>query len=91
MKSKIEKKQEPIIWEKGKGDLKVFFEISRTLGLTNVIYVIDFEGNLNSVWATSSEDLIECFYTFSNLFYLGRVQSIENAIQYGFFNELINN
>ena len=88
---KIVKKQEPIIWKKDKGNLDDFLNISRVLGLTHIIYVIEGEGNLNSVWATSTEDLIECLYTFSNKCYFGRVQSVENAIQYGFFDEIINN
>ena len=85
------KKQEPIIWDKENGELDDFFEISRMIGLTHIIYVIDADGELNSVWATSTEDLIECLYTFSNKCYFGRVQNIENAIQYGFFDDVINN
>ncbi len=91
MRKNLIQKQEPIIWEKGNGELIEFFEISRILELTHIIYVIDAEGKLNSIWATDTEDLIECMYTLSNKSYFGRVQSIENAIRYGFFDDCINN
>lgn len=91
MNKKTINKQEPIIWEKGHGELIDFLEVSRFLELTHIIYVIDAEGKLNSIWATDTEDLIECMYTLSNKCYFGRVQSIENAIRYGFFDDCINN
>lgn len=91
MNKKNLKQQKPIIWEKENGELEEFYEISRNLGLTHVIYVINVCGELNSVWATSKEDLIECFHMFSNKYYFGRIQSIENAIRYGFFDEITKN
>ena len=89
--AKKTEKQEPLIWEKGKGRLEEFFEISRILGLNHIIYVIDARGKLHSVWSSSTEDLIESLYILSNKCYFGRVQSIENAIQYGFYDEIVNN
>ena len=85
-------KQEPIIWEKQHGSLIDFYQVAKGLELNHIIYVIDAMGELNSVWATTEEDIIECLYEFSNKCYFGRIQKIEDAIEYGFFDEVkINN
>lgn len=89
MKTKI-KKHDPIIWMKEKTQLKEFFVIARELKLNYIIYVKDLEGNNNSVWATSKQDLIRCFIFFSKNNYFGRIEILETAIQFGFAH-LVNN
>lgn len=84
-------KHEPMIWKSGAGPLSDFFMISEALGMDMIIYVQDSEGNNKSVWSTSNEDLMDCFVTFSDKCYFGRVQKIENAIRYGFFDFVENN
>jgi hypothetical protein len=85
-------KQEPIIWEKQHGSLIDFYQVANGLELNHIIYVIDAMGELDSVWATAAEDIIECLYEFSNKCFFGRIQKIEDAIEYGFFDEVkINN
>ena len=85
-------KQEPIILEKQHGSLIDFYQVAKGLGLNHIIYVIDAMGELNSIWATTEEDIIECLYEFSNKCFFGRIQRIEDAIEYGFFDEVkINN
>ena len=85
-------KQEPIIWEKQQGSLIDFYQVANGLELNHIIYVIDAMGELDSVWATAAEDIIECMYEFSNKCFFGRIQKIEDAIEYGFFDEVkINN
>ena len=85
-------KQEPIIWDNQKGSLIDFYQVAKGLELNHIIYVIDAMGELDSVWATAAEDIIECMYEFSNKCFFGRIQKIEDAIEYGFFDEVkINN
>lgn len=81
------KKSEPIIWEKDKDELVDFYNVAKVLNLNYIIYVIDVSGELNSVWATSEEDIIDCFSTFSDKCYFGRTQKVDDAIKYGFFDE----
>ena len=81
------KKHEPIIWDKDKGELMDFYQIAGGLELNYIIYVIDALGELNSVWATSEEDIIECFTDFSDKCLFGRIQKVDDAIEYGFFDE----
>jgi hypothetical protein len=83
-------KHEPMIWESGASPLLDFLMISEALGQEYIIYVQDSEGNNKSVWSTSKDDLVDCFCTFSDKCYFGRVQKIENAIKYGFFDEEVN-
>ena len=83
----MHKKQEPIIWDKEKSELLDFYHIARGLELNYIIYVIDALGELNSVWATSEEDIIECFTDFSDKCLFGRIQKVDDAIEYGFFDE----
>lgn len=81
------KKHEPLIWDKEKGSLIDFYQVANGLELNYIIYVIDALGELNSVWATSEEDIVDCFITFSDKCYFGRVQKVDDAIEYGFFDE----
>lgn len=81
------KHHEPIIWEKGKGSLIDFYQVSRGLDLNYIIYVIDALGELNSVWATSEQDIIACFTDFSDKYLFGRIQKVDDAIENGFFDE----
>lgn len=90
MKTKI-KKHDPIIWTKEKTPLKDFFMVARGLELNYIIYVKDSEGNNNSVWATSKQDLIRCFTFFSKNNYFGRIEILETAIQSGFADLVDNN
>jgi hypothetical protein len=78
---------EPIIWEKGKGSLIDFYQVARGLDLNYIIYVIDALGELNSVWATAEEEIIDCFTAFSDKFLFGIIQKVEDAIEYGFLDE----
>ena len=78
-------KHEPMIWESGVGSFMDFLMISEALGQDYIIYVQDSEGNNKSIWSTSKDDLIECFFTFSDKCNFGRVQKIEDSIRYGFF------
>lgn len=82
------KNYEPIIWEKGKGSLIDFYQVANGLELNHIIYVIDALGELNSIWATAEEDIIDCLYTFSGKCLFGRIQKVDDAIEYGFFDEL---
>jgi hypothetical protein len=82
---------EPIIWEKGKGSLIDFYQVANGLELNYIIYVIDGLGELNSVWATAEEDIIDCFTAFSDKCLFGRIQKVEDAIEYGFFDEFKTN
>lgn len=81
------KHKEPIIWEKGKGPLIDFYQVANGLELNYIIYVIDTLGEINSVWATAEEDIIDCFTAFSDKCLFGRIQKVEDAIEYGFFDE----
>ncbi len=81
------KRQEPLIWEKEKSPLIDFYQVAKGLNLNYIIYVIDGLGELNSVWATAEEDILDCFYTFSDKCYFGRLQKVDDAIEYGFFDE----
>lgn len=83
-------KHKPMIWESEISSFLDFLMISEALEQDYIIYVQDSEGNKNSVWSTSKDDLVDCFFTFSEKCYFGRVQKIENAIRYGFFDEEIN-
>lgn len=83
-------KFEPMICETGHAHVD-FFMLSESMGHDFVIYVQDSEGNNKSVWSTSNEDLIECLLTFSDKCYFGRVQKLDNAIRYGFFDFFENN
>lgn len=84
---KMIKNSKPIFWEKDKEELLDFYNVAKVLKLNHIIYLIDASGELNSVWATSEKDIVECFYTFSNKCYFGRVQNVDDAIEYGFFDE----
>jgi hypothetical protein len=81
------RRHEPIIWEKGKGSLNDFYQVAKGLELNYIIYVIDGLGELDSIWATSEADIIDCFYTFSYVGYYGSVHEVDDAIFYGFFDE----
>jgi len=81
------KKHEPIIWKKENGALIDFYQVAKGLELNHIIYVIDALGELNSIWATAKVDIIECLYTFSDKCYFGRIQKVDDAIEYGFFDE----
>jgi hypothetical protein len=86
------KQQEAIIWEiESEIPIREFFEDAKELELDYVIYVIDAEGNLNSVWACAKEQFNECMFTLSNKCYFGRVQSLSMALQFGFFDEAKGN
>lgn len=89
MKTEI-KKHEPIIWTK-ECELEVFFMIATGLELNYIIYVQDSEGNNKSIWATSKEDLIRCFSTFSKKCCFGRIEILETAMQSGFADLVDNN
>jgi len=80
-------KHEPIIWSKENGGLIDFYQVAKGLELNYIIYVIDASGELNSIWATAEEDIIDCFSTFSDKCYFGRTQKVDDAIEYGFFDE----
>lgn len=80
-------KQEPIIWTAEVGELHEFLIVSKTLGLELIIYVQDSAGENKSIWATSKDDLMECLFTFSDKCYFGRIQNIDDAIHYGFYDE----
>lgn len=80
MKTEINK-HEPIIWTKEKSQLKEFFMVARGLELNYIIYVQDSQGNDKSIWATSKEDIFECFSTISEKFYFGSIEKLETAMQ----------
>lgn len=82
---------EPIIWVNGKGSLIDFYQVANRLELNYIIYVIDISGELNSVWATAEKDIIKCFTAFSDNFLFGRIQKVEDTIEYGFLDELKKN
>ena len=86
-----EEKHEPIIWLDTECSMHEFFQIARAKNLTHILYVVDNDVEINYVLATSIEDLIECFYEFSNRQYFSIVQRIENALMYGFHDVFINN
>ena len=88
-----QKKHEAIIWEPNKTEctLEDFFQAAKGLELDFIIYVQDSKGRNKSVWATSKEELVECLFTFSNKCYFGRIQSVDFAIQWGFFDESKDN
>jgi hypothetical protein len=75
MKNKKEE-YEPIIWTEEDGSLTEFFRVANRLGMTHIIYVHDFDGNDESLWATSEKDLISCINTYTKKKYLGTVTSI---------------
>ena len=81
---------EPIIWEEGNGSLIDFYQVANGLELNYIIYVIDASGELNSVWATAEQKIIDCFTAFSDKFLFGIVQRVEDAIEYGFLDEFKN-
>lgn len=76
---------EPIIWTIENGPLEDFLQVARGIGKEYIIYVRDVDGERDSVWASTKEGLIECIITFSDRLYFGRVQSIDIAINYGYF------
>ncbi len=85
---KIHEKHQPIIYNKEVGPIEDFFQVAKGLDLTHIIYVQDSAGGNKSVWATNTDDLIDCLYTFSEMYYFGRIQNIEMACKYGFDGEL---
>ena len=80
----VKKKHETIIWNNACNPIEDLFQVAKGLNLTHIIYVQDSEGGNKSVWATNTDYLIDCLYTFSEKFYFGRIQSIEMACRYGF-------
>ena len=85
-------KHKPIIWDKeSKDSMEEFFQIAKGLNMDYVIYVQDSRGDDKSAWACAKEDFTECMFTFSNKCYFGRVQSLDMAIRYGFFDEVKDN
>jgi hypothetical protein len=83
----MHKKHEPIIWDNNKGELTDFYQVAKGLELNHIIYVSDSLGILNSVWATSEEDIVDCFYSFSDNYLFGRIQKIEDVLDDSFFDE----
>jgi hypothetical protein len=81
------KYQKPIVWDCKKSSLTDFYQIAKGLELNYIIYVIDESGELNSIWATAEEDIIDCFIIFSDKCYFGRIQIVDDAIEYSFFDE----
>lgn len=81
----------PIIWVEGKGSLIDFFQVANGLELDYIIYVIDVFGELNSVWATSENDIADCFSKFSNNYFFGRIQKLVDTVEYIFLEEMKKN
>jgi hypothetical protein len=86
----MHKKHEPIIWDNNKGELTDFYQVAKGLELNHIIYVSDSLGILNSVWATAEEDIVDCFYSFSDNYLFGRIQKIEDVLDDSFFDKLFN-
>lgn len=85
------KNYEPIIWEKGKGSLIDFYQIANGLELNYIIHVIDVFGELNSIWATSEKDILDCFSKLSDNYFFGRVQKLVDTAEYIFLEEMKKN
>ncbi|WP_116786854.1 hypothetical protein [Flavobacterium psychrotrophum] len=77
-------KHKPIIWKEENGSLYDFLRVCNGLDFDYVIYVRDVNNENLSIWGTFEEDLIDCFTTFSESHYFGRIQPIHESIIYGF-------
>ncbi|WP_264566296.1 hypothetical protein [Flavobacterium sp. N3904] len=84
-------KHEPIIWDSHtEGSLSDFFMVALGLNLDYIIYVQDSEGNINSIWATTEDELLECMFTISEYLFLGCIDTLQNSLKKGgwfYFNE----
>lgn len=77
-------KHEPIIWTPESCPFENFLQATKGVRLEYIIYVQDCSGCPKSVWACTKEDFVKCMFTISELNYFGRLQSINDAIQFGF-------
>jgi hypothetical protein len=84
-------KKASIFWDDEIFDLEDFFMYAKSLGYNNIIYLTNIEGDMFEIWATSTNELFALIKKFSSMQFFVRIQSIENAILYGFDDYFLNN
>jgi hypothetical protein len=75
---------ETLIWSPEASSIEDFFMVCKGLKMDYIIFVQDSEGNEKSIWGTTKNDLINCFFTFSEKDYFGRIKLIKdmNSIEF---------
>lgn len=73
-------KHEPIIWNYSNGTYEEFLGLALDLNMDYLIYVQDEDGNPDSIWATTAEDLLDCIITYSISGYYGSVDPLVGTL-----------
>jgi len=76
--------EEPIVWTKKNGPLENFLQVCKGLGFHYILYTQDAGSGEKMVWGTHKLDLVDTLLMLGDKAYFSRMQTIENAINFGF-------
>jgi hypothetical protein len=77
-------KHEPIIWNSKVSSIRDFYMVAQGLNLECIIFVQNYDGKDNSIWATSNVDLLDCLLDISERLCFSRVVNLQTVLIRGF-------